>query len=535
MNTITRRLLIISLITIGNLQPAFSQAPCVTNTNGSSACDAEPLNVGTTCATSQEEMRTNSCNGTAPSASTCGLGTGTNRVWSRFTVAVAGSHTITWIASNSRDIRFGIYQYTNPCISAAGETQIACVNNGGNGVNETITLNLAVGQYWICGQSSGSLTSTSQMCVFSPNTNSITASDCNTAVNVCTNLQFSITPNGAGSNTAEIPPSGSLGNPYYDGSIANPWGSMNLGCLLTDEVNSTWMRVNIFSGGSLEFTFGGNGAQAGFYDWIMYPANANCTDISSNTTAPARCNWNSDLSGGTGLASILPPGGFAGNFEPPLLVNAGDVYIICFSNYSSATTSVPLQFGGTAIVDCLILPVEMISFKGANLNDEGSQLTWSTLSEKNNDYFDVEHSIDGISFTSIGSVNGAGNSTEVLNYTFLDKAPRLGKINYYRLQQVDENGEGHVSPIVAVNFNEINHIVIFPNPTSGKTEILLTKDVHWSQLRLIDAHGDVLHQEIITYEQYVLLLDLNEITSGIYTLEISNKKGEIEREKLIVF
>ncbi len=181
----------------------------------------------------------------------------------------------------------------------------------------------------------------------------ISASDCDSAVNVCTTPDFQIQPDGFGL-ISEIPPLGTIGNPDNN----NPGGSGNWGCLRTGppgvpENNSTWMIVNIVGTGLLEFTFGGNGTQSGFYDWIMYPWNPNvCTDIPTGNYAPVRCNWNTDPAGGTGLASTIPVGGFAGNYEPPLPVICGEKYIICFSNWSSVTTNVPLEFGGTASITC---------------------------------------------------------------------------------------------------------------------------------------------------------------------------------------
>ncbi|MBU0765495.1 MAG: SprB repeat-containing protein, partial [Bacteroidetes bacterium] len=177
-----------------------------------------------------------------------------------------------------------------------------------------------------------------------------TAGDCSDAINVCTDLGFQIDANGFGSIN-EIPALGSYGNPDNN----NPGGSGNWGCLRIGESNSTWMIVNIGSDGNLQFNFGGS-SQAGYYDWIMYPYNENsCTDIPNNLVAPVRCNWNAVSYGGTGCATTVPIGGDPGNFEPALPVLCGEQYIICFSNYSSAITNVPLSFFGTASVSCLEL------------------------------------------------------------------------------------------------------------------------------------------------------------------------------------
>ena len=171
------------------------------------------------------------------------------------------------------------------------------------------------------------------------------ASDCNQAVNVCTNASFQVDPNGSG-NIVEFT-SGSFTNPSI-----NP-ASLNSGCLLSGELNSTWMVVNIATTGTLEFSFGADGG-SNCYDWIMWPYNglATCNQIINNTLQPIRCNWNGFCEGFTGVATPLPPGGDASNFEPEINVVCGQQYLICLSNFSSATTSVPLNFFGTAQVSC---------------------------------------------------------------------------------------------------------------------------------------------------------------------------------------
>ncbi|MES2512677.1 MAG: gliding motility-associated C-terminal domain-containing protein [Bacteroidota bacterium] len=178
----------------------------------------------------------------------------------------------------------------------------------------------------------------------------ITASNCTQAINICSNAGFQIDPNGAGS-VNELPGTNTVSNPS-----TNP-ASANSGCLLIGESNSTWMIVNIQTSGVLQFSFGGGGAQAGFYDWAMWPYSPTaCAGIQGNTLPPVRCNWNSLNSGGTGLASPIPAGGVAGNYEPPLNVTCGQKFVICFSNYSGAATTVPLNFFGSAGVSCVPIP-----------------------------------------------------------------------------------------------------------------------------------------------------------------------------------
>ena len=190
-------------------------------------------------------------------------------------------------------------------------------------------------------------------------TGQVTAPDCSIAVDICTNQGFTISPNGTGAvveltgpNT--FPYNHNFSNPDYDGFFTfNPWGTTNSGCLRDGETNSTWMIINIATTGTLEMSFGAGGAQTGFYDWAMWPYDANsCSTIPGNSVAPVRCNWNSQSNGGTGIANTIPSGGVAGNYEPGLNVTCGDKFIICFSNFSSIQSNVPINFFGSATVSC---------------------------------------------------------------------------------------------------------------------------------------------------------------------------------------
>jgi hypothetical protein len=172
----------------------------------------------------------------------------------------------------------------------------------------------------------------------------VTAGDCSDAINICTNASFSVDPSGFG--TIDELSGNTVSNP-----LANP-NAPNMGCLLSGELNSTWMIVNVASNGTLEFSFGAPGA-ANCYDWIMWQYDANtCANILNNTLPPVACNWNGVCNSFTGMAGTLPAGGTSDNFETPLNVSCGEQYLICFSNYSSALTSVPLNFFGSANIAC---------------------------------------------------------------------------------------------------------------------------------------------------------------------------------------
>ncbi len=110
------------------------------------------------------------------------------------------------------------------------------------------------------------------------------------------------------------------------------------------------------------------------------------------------------------------------------------------------------------------LPVELISFY-AQKTDKGVQLKWSTASEKDNSYFEVLRSSDGVVFDNLKNVSGAGNSSSINSYSFNDESPLLG-MNYYQLNQLDYNGNSVKSKVIALR----------SDLKEGKFKILSTLD-----------------------------------------------------------
>lgn len=350
----------------------------------------------------------------------------------------------------------------------------------------------------------------------------VSASDCPQAVNVCTNLNFTIDPSGWG-NIWEIPALGSTSNPefWWGDGLLSPWGTDHYGCLMGQEINTTWMIVNIAQGGSLEFTLGANGAQAGFYDWIMFPYSpTTCGQILANSIAPVRCNWNYSSTGGTGIASVIPPGGFSENYETPLNVLSGQRYIICFSNWSSVTTVVPLVFGGTAVVSCLPLPVELLQFDAAVVGSD-VEVRWATASEQNTDRFVVERSADESGWEEVAALPAAGQSAVLLHYRFLDEQP-IDDRSYYRLRATDLDGAITYSHAVMVNLLA-DRMVCHPNPTTSAT---LVDDVaEGTVFELRDAVGRLSPMRLSSPQEGVVRVDLEGNPPGMYTLVARTRDG----------
>lgn len=98
---------------------------------------------------------------------------------------------------------------------------------------------------------------------------------------------------------------------------------------------------------------------------------------------------------------------------------------------------------------CSILPINLLSFTGYN-SGQKNNFKWSTGTEKNNDYFSLEKSVDGQFWQPVAKVVGAGNSSTLKTYTAEDKDPGT-TLNYYRLKQTDHNGSEKTFTIISID------------------------------------------------------------------------------------
>lgn len=171
-----------------------------------------------------------------------------------------------------------------------------------------------------------------------------------------------------------------------------------------------------------------------------------------------------------------------------------DVFDDAFSNFDEGT------FSGSSVS---ALPITLQSF-AANLKNNKVYLEWTTSSEINNAKFNVERSHNGVDFSGIAEVAGAGNSQVIRNYSSVDEAPLPG-VSYYRLKQTDFNGTFTYSNIVAVTntgtdrlvFNSINpslfsdHVTLdFNMAADARVSFIITNSQGATMLEQnIDGHS----------------------------------------------
>ena len=168
-----------------------------------------------------------------------------------------------------------------------------------------------------------------------------------------------------------------------------------------------------------------------------------------------------------------------------------------------------------------ILPVELTSFQGrpkVNTID----LQWVTASETNNDYFMVEKSTNGIDFKEMTEIDGRGTTTLESYYNWVDQLPNNG-LNYYRLLQVDFNGDKSYSNIIVIEFEiDRSSIQVYPNPTNKELNINLPEN--WegeTSIVVYDFYGKLIAS--FTSTSGSLTFPVDNIPAGMYRLSATNK------------
>lgn len=254
-------------------------------------------------------------------------------------------------------------------------------------------------------------------------------------------------------------------------------GCTGSACPAGGENHTNWYQFQAQTTGTLSITINPNLATDD-YDLAIYGPNVTCGALG----APIRC---SD-SGNTGMTCACGNGGPPANNDfiedvtgngilAQLNVVAGQSYILVVDKWSPVGgTGYTLSFGGTASLDCVVLPVELSEFTADYQPDlHVVDLFWRTDSERINDRWEVEKSTDGVNFEIINVVKGNGTTSNESQYFTVDETPNIG-MNYYRLNQWDTDGNGKYSEIRAVNVLDdvYDMLSVFPNPTTGLSELI---------------------------------------------------------------
>jgi Secretion system C-terminal sorting domain len=173
-----------------------------------------------------------------------------------------------------------------------------------------------------------------------------------------------------------------------------------------------------------------------------------------------------------------------------------------------------------------VLPVAFDYFKAEQQQPYTVRLEWATLVENNSSSFIIEKSIDQKTWSQIGTVLSRGNSNGRTVYSHIDLQPVNG-YNFYRLKQVDLDGQVVYSEVVRYNNQVRKNLTVFPNPVADMVQLYGKEPFKAGQtIQVIDAKGTRVKTITLTGGNR-LQMDFSGYSSGLYLLQL------IENGKLI--
>ena len=168
------------------------------------------------------------------------------------------------------------------------------------------------------------------------------------------------------------------------------------------------------------------------------------------------------------------------------------------------------------------LPVQLTSFIAHRQADKAVAVRWTTASEKNSAYFEIQRSFDGRAFAGVATTKARGTSSQPITYAFLDPASPVAAL-YYRLRQVDNDGTMAFSPVVIVGGSAVvSPPALHPNPASSSLNFIAEATMPY---RVFNQLGQVLLQG--TTEAGTATVVVGSLPAGLYHLELQTSTGRV--------
>lgn len=285
---------------------------------------------------------------------------------------------------------------------------------------------------------------------------------------------------------------------------------------ITGQLNST---NGIATAGAYQATFGGGTNDAflvefdanGIRQWGTYYGGPS-SDLGLYCALDA--SGNIFMSGHTTSSSAIATAGS----QQSSIAGSNDAFLVKFS-------------------PVIPLPVDFVEFS-ASCNQHTTLLVWSTVSETNNSFFEIEKSGNGHHFENAGQVKGAGTSSILHHYLYeIDQAGQ--EIYYYRIRQVDFNGEFTYSKTIAVRCNPANQLSfqVSPNPSSGTIYVIPSDEkvlLSNPRLSITDLSGRIILQETLLKTNTIIDIK-NKCAQGAYFVRIQNEEGDLIYNRKLIF
>jgi hypothetical protein len=236
----------------------------------------------------------------------------------------------------------------------------------------------------------------------------------------------------------------------------------------------------------------------------------------------------------TKLSLAFQPGDTKITIDIPITIDAENESTEFFEvqlfdpEYAAITKSIDTVW----ILENVLLPVVLLYSKIECIN-EMSELSWATASEYNCAFYEIESSNNGLDWTTIASITGNGTTTELSTYSFTVEDYTNKSRKYYRIKQVDLDGQWEYFPILTSRCNTSNSAYsVYPNPAKEQ----FTLEIESEQNKTINyVLFDSLGKIILRNEHFIypgitqVKLNISDAPAGIYRLQINTSENTITK------
>ena len=177
------------------------------------------------------------------------------------------------------------------------------------------------------------------------------------------------------------------------------------------------------------------------------------------------------------------------------------------------------------------LPVTFANFYVSRSNND-ILVRWTTATENNNNHFEVERSFNGRDWSTIATIAAVGNSSQLNEYSFIDKNMKTS-IAYYRIKQVDNDGRFTFTVVRSIKYAENgNDMEIFAGKNKTVT-ILFQEMKSTASVKIFNLNGQAVTQQ--TYQQSAYItLRLGNATPGVYVVQVTDENNQSQSKKIIL-
>jgi len=212
---------------------------------------------------------------------------------------------------------------------------------------------------------------------------------------------------------------------------------------------------------------------------------------------------------------------------------SGDqAFLASFGEVSNNLPNINIEFDDFTpeVSGFVALPIKLSLFDVVKYDATSAKIDWKSAKEVNSDFFDLERSEDGVSWTQVTTIKAAGNTSNTQEYSYIDSnlpgTRTSNKIFYYRLRMVDLDGSFAYSDVRGVNFTRSKaeeYLTVYPSPTANRLNIDMssfTLDNGDISLEIYDQLGKrVMTKDIIGTG--IELIDVSDLPASVYVLKVT--------------